>query len=278
MKPESIPQRRSSTVRSLAYLVKRFLLRRPFLTARLPDLDLRFRVKTEDVVGRHIFKYHVHEPELSAFLMRHLTLSPGDVVIDIGANIGWYSMLLQRLAPEGVNIFSFEPDPLNFDLLSQNIELNGAHRVEAIQQALAAEDGTQMLYRHDSNNLGRHSLLQLQDGHAIEVQTTTLDHFWTDRGLGDRVPRFIKIDVEGYELFALRGADKVLQRCPALLCEFSPEYMRTGKIDPNDLVLLLTDHGFRPNRITPDGLVPTDPSALADVDQVIDLFWQKDSL
>ena len=276
MDPENIPQRRSSTARSLNYVLKRFILRRPFLTAHLPELDLQFRVKTEDVVGRHIFKYHVHEPLLSAFLLRHLRLAPGDVVIDIGANIGWYSMLLQRTAPAGVDIFSFEPDPLNFELLTDNIALNGARQVEAVQQALAAEAGVQKLYRHDSNNLGRHSLLPLRDGAAIEVPTTTLDGFWEQRGLGTRCPRFIKIDVEGYELFALRGGDRVLSHCPELLCEFSPEYMRAGGVDPADLVDLLTGHGFRPHRIDSDGLAPADPAALADVDGVIDLFWRKE--
>lgn len=259
------------------YLIRRFVLRQPFLTAHLTELDLRFRVKTEDVVGRHIYKYHIHEPRLTAFLMRRLTLSPGDVVIDIGANIGWYSVLLNRLAPEGVAVFSFEPDPLNFELLRRNIELNDTTRVEAIQQALAADEGIMTLYRHDSNNLGRHSLLQLQDGHTVEVQTTTLDHFWEIRGLGERTPRFIKIDVEGYELFALRGAERVLQRCPELLCEFSPEYMRKGGIDPADLVTLLTGHGFLPHLITDAGLEPTDPAALPDIDQVIDLFWHKEA-
>jgi len=261
----------------MKYIFKRFFLRQPFLTADLTEYDLQFKVKTEDVVGRHIYKYHVHEPILTAFLMRRLTLSPGDVIIDIGANIGWYSMLLQRLAPVGVSIFSFEPDPLNFELLCKNIELNDATQVSPVQKALAADEGIMKLYQHDSNNFGRHSLIQLQDGQTVDVQTTTLDHFWESHDLGNRIPRFIKIDIEGYELFALRGADRVLQRCPELLCEFSPIYMRTGGIDPADLVALLTGHGFSPHLITTEGLKPINPAALPDIDTIIDLFWHKES-
>ena len=63
-----------STARSLSYVLNRFLLRRAYLTARADGLT--FRVKTEDVVGRHLYKYGRHEPELTAWLMR--TLAPGE--------------------------------------------------------------------------------------------------------------------------------------------------------------------------------------------------------
>lgn len=271
----NIPQRDSSPLRSLAYLLNRWVLRRPFLVARLPEQQLRFKVKTEDVVGRHIYKYHVHEAALTAFLAKTLSFEPGDVAIDIGANIGWYSMLLDRLSPDGVDIFSFEPDPLNFELLTENIRLNDARRVVATQKALASAEGVMQLYRHDSSNLGRHSLLQMQDGTGIDVQTTTLDRFWAERELGERVPRFIKIDIEGYELHALRGAGDVLERCPAVLCEYSPEYMRQGGIDPADLVDLMIDHGFRARRVGHAGIEPMNADDLKRFDGVTDLFWQK---
>lgn len=268
-------EQRSSSIRSLWYLVQRWILRRPFLVARSPALGLRFKVKTEDVVGRHLYKYQVHELLLSNFLLEYLKFEPGDVVLDIGANIGWYSMLLGQQVPEGVDIFAFEPDPLNFELLQHNLALNQMTRVTAIKKALAEEEGIKHLYRHASSNLGRHSLLQLQDGESIEVNTTSLDCFWDMQGLGSRMPRFIKIDIEGYELLALRGARKILERCPALLCEFSPDYMRRGGIDPADLVTLLTGHGFRPYVVTSSGLQPVDPDTLINVERVADFFWQK---
>jgi len=267
--------RRSSWLRSLSYLISRWLLRRPFLEGRVPELNLRFKVKTEDVVGRHIYKYQVHEPVLSQFLVDYLKFEPGDVVIDIGANVGWYSLLLARLAQDNAHVFAFEPDPLNFKLLEHNIRLNEVTQITAIQKALAADDGMQRLYQHDSNNLGRHSLLQLQDGNAVDVQTTSLDNFWNESGLGTRVPRFIKIDIEGYELVALRGAGEVLKRCPSILCEYSPDYMRQGGLDPADLINLLVGHGFEPHAITETGLAPVAADTLPTLTQVTDLFWQR---
>jgi FkbM family methyltransferase len=269
------PIHRSSWFRSLAYLISRWILRRPFLEGQVPGLNLRFKVKTEDVVGRHIYKYQVHEPVLSQFLVDYLKFEPGDIVIDIGANVGWYSLLLARLAPDDSQIFAFEPDPLNFELLEHNIRLNKATRITAVQKALAAEDGVQRLYQHDSNNLGRHSLLHLQDGQAVDVQTTSLDKFWNENALGARVPRFIKIDIEGYELVALRGASEVLKHCPALLCEYSPDYMRQGGLDPADLIDLLVGHGFKPYAISATGLEPVAADSLPTLTQVTDLFWQR---
>ncbi len=275
MSPEVSPQRHSSKTRSLWYLVQRWVLRRPFLLARSPGQNLRFKVKTEDVVGRHLYKYQVHEPVLSAFLVDYLKFEPGDVVLDIGANIGWYSLLLERRIPAGVDIFAFEPDPLNFELLQHNLRINQAGRVTAVQKALAEEEGVQLLHRYGNSNLGRHSLLQLQDGDAVEVKTTSVDRFWDEMELGSRTPRFIKIDIEGYELLALRGATRVLERCPALLCEFSPGYMRQGGLDPADLVALLTGHGFLPHAVSQSGLKPVDPGVLPALERVADFFWLK---
>lgn len=267
--------RQSSWIRTLSYLVNRWLLRRPFLIAWLPDLDLSFKVKTEDVLGRHIYKYHAHEPHIGSFLTRHLRFEPGDIVFDIGANIGWYSLLLGRMIPPGVNIYSFEPDPVNFEMLEHNIRLNHATQITAIQKALATEDGTQQLHRYDSNNLGRHSLLNLQDGESVAVQTTSLDNFWESQELGSRIPRFIKIDIEGYELMALRGAENILQRCPELLCEYSPNFMRKGGLNPADLISLLTGHGFIPHLIDNGALRAVQADTLVELNEVTDLFWQK---
>lgn len=153
--------------------------------------------------------------------------------------------------------------------------MNDARNVRPFQRAIAEEVGVMPLYRHNTNNLGRHSLLELQSGSAVDVRTTTLDRFWVEQGLGDRTPRFIKIDIEGYELPALRGARTVLDRCPTVLCEFSPEYMRTGGMEPVDLVDLFARHGFEPYRITAQGLERIDRATVERLEGVTDLWWQK---
>ena len=264
-------------IQSLKYVINRFLLRRDTLTAPTPEYGLRLRVKTEDVVGRHLYKYGVHEPDASNYLLANLALQPGDVVFDIGGNIGWFSLLLSKIANETpVDIFSFEPDPTNFGLLKENISLNNATSITPIQAAVAQESGTMTLHLFGKSNRGRHSLLAIHEGDTIDIRTTTLDEFWQERKLGERVPRFIKMDIEGFELMALKGASAVLARCPMVMLEFSPTYMRAAALDPAELIDLMSGHGFRPNELRDGRLHPLEAGQLKTTEQHIDIFWLRD--
>ncbi len=272
------PEHRSSPLRGLAYLVNRWILNRSHLIADVPAMDLRFKVRTRDVNGRHLYKYGRYEPDLTAFLRHNLRLQPGDVVLDIGANMGWYSLLAERLAPSGIDVFAFEPDPDNFQLLSENLRLNKSTVVTPVQQALAERDGVLQLHRYKDSNLGRHSLLPINAGPTVDVVAVTLDHFWDSRGLGNRTPKFIKIDVEGYELPALHGGRRVLARCPLLLAEFSPTYMRAGGIEPGELLDFLAELGFTPFAVSDGALAPVDPRALRHSDRHTNLFWSREEI
>jgi FkbM family methyltransferase len=262
-------------LRSLAYLCNRWILGRSELLAEIPRFQLRFRVRAADVNGRHLYKYGVHEPEVTRFLVNTLEVSAGDVILDVGANIGWYSLLVERLARHPVDIIAFEPDPANFALLEENLRLNHARYVTAVPAALSVSAGTAALHRYGESNLGRHSLLAVNEGDSVVVPTVSLDAYWQSRGFGDRVPRLIKMDIEGYELIALRGAARVLAHCPLLIAEYSPQLMRTGGLDPAELVRLLSDAGLRPHEILPEGLRAVDAVALVKSDQQLNLAWTR---
>ena len=118
-------------LRPANYLLQRWVLRRPFLDATIPEYGLRLRVHTNDVIGRHLYKYRRYEPEVTRLLLATVRLEPGDVVFDVGANIGWYSLVLDRQAPPGVDILAFEPDPDNHALLRENLARNGTRGVTA---------------------------------------------------------------------------------------------------------------------------------------------------
>jgi FkbM family methyltransferase len=262
-----------AALRGLAYVISRWLLNRTYLIAEIPDLDLRFKFRTRDAIGRHLYKYRRHEPEVTAFLRRHLDFLPGDVVVDIGANLGWYSLLAEQLAPRSVSIYAFEPDPGNFELLTENLRINRSRQVTPVEQGVAARSGILELHRYKQGNLGRHSILPINAGEKISVSMTTLDQFWAERGLEGRRLRFIKIDVEGYELMALRGGCRVLAQCPLLLAEYSPQYMRSGGLRPGELVEYLVDLAFQPHILRGGRLHPIDPAELADSERQIEVFW-----
>lgn len=262
-------------LRPANYLVQRWLLRRPFLEAHIPEHDLHLKVHTDDVIGRHLYKYRRYESDVTRTLLATVHLQPGDVVFDVGANIGWYSLVLARTAPPGVDIVAFEPDPDNHALLRANLARNGAAAVTAIAAAAGPEPSRMQLFRYARGNAGRHSLLPIHGGEAVAVDTVRLDDVWTARGFGERTLRLIKIDVEGYELEALRGAPQLLARCQWLLGEFSPDFMRRGKLDPAELVALLTGGGLVPNRIGPDGITPCTPAELLAQERQTNILWSR---
>lgn len=266
--------RARSLGRRVAYRVRRHLLGSDFLVARERRFGARFRFKVEDAVGRRIYQDGVYEEHLTRFLTGGLELREGDVVVDAGANIGWYSVLLDRVAPDGVAIYAFEPDPLNFGLLGENRERNGAACVVPVRKALAHREGRRPLFLYPDKNRGRHSLVEIPgSADRVEVPTTTLEGFWSRRGLGDRPLRLLKVDVEGYELRVLEGAGGLLDRCAVVVTEYAPELLRRAGTEPTRLLEMLDERGFGPHRPGPAGLEPADRRELTGLDEPANLVW-----
>ncbi len=265
-----------SAARKLSRLAK-LTAARMFSGGRLLEVDtrapgLRFLASPADDIGRHIVRDGVHEPENSAWILEHVRLDDGDVALDIGANIGWYSCLLDRLGSGAFDVYCFEPEPLNFALLSRNIALNQAGHVHQQQLALGDSAGNIDLYLYKDSNRGRHSVLPVHDGTKIPVPVTRLDSWWQSQNLAARRLRFIKMDIEGYELPALRGAGELLQRCDTLMLEYSPTYMRKANLDPVALLQLLAQAGFRVCTLLNGSLVQADVAALGASSQQQDLI------
>lgn len=250
-------------VRPALHFIHRWILHSRSITARIPRYGLTMQVTPADDVGRRLYKDGMYEPEIAAALEAHVPWEEGDVFVDVGANIGWYSLLTQRLSLGRCRTVAFEPDPSNFELLRRNIALNRATRVHTINAAVGDRAGRQALHRYGKSNTGRHSLLPINHGGAVEVAVTTLDDE-VDRHVGpDARVRLMKLDVEGYEVFALRGAVRLLPRCEAVLVEHTPEYLRAAGVTPADLVESLTAAGLRPFDPCGATLRPLDPGDLA---------------
>ena len=262
-------------LRSLNFLLHRHLLGSDTLDARAPEYGLDLKVKVRDVIGRHIYKYGAHDPILTRFLKQTLTLQPGDVVLDIGANIGWYSLTLNSMAPQGVDIFAFEPHPSNLALLRENLRRNSASMVTVVPCAVSDHPGEQDMFAYAGENTGRHSLLPINDGQRIRIRTVTLDEFWVERDLRNRVPRFIKIDIEGYELVALRGGLEVLKRSPTVLFEYSPKFMLDAGLAPMELLDMMYGLGFQCTRVDEGQKTPITRESLLGDDHQMNLLWER---
>jgi FkbM family methyltransferase len=171
------------------------------------------------------------------------TVRPDDVAIDIGANIGYFTLLCARRVGSGGRVYSFEPEPDNFDLLTRNVALNKYSNVTLEKKAVSDRAGDARFYLSASNP-GMHALHpQASPGVEIQVETITLDDYFSAR---DRRVDVIKMDIEGAELGALRGMEGLLHdnRRISLLTEFVPAHLRAAGSDPSDVLDFLTDRGF----------------------------------
>lgn len=135
----------------------------------------------------------------------------GDVVVDIGANVGFFTLLAAKLAGPRGAVYAFEPFPRNLDYLNRHVAANALANVHVLPVALSSQAGTAFFSAGANPASG-----QLSDRGEVEVRTETLDALVASGRVAP--PQFLKIDVEGGEAAVLAGAAAVLERHrPAIL-------------------------------------------------------------
>jgi len=185
----------------------------------------------------------VYEPAETAILKREL--KAGQTFIDIGAHIGYYTLLASSLVGETGVVFAFEPSPENFGVLKNNIRAAGSNNIFPVDQAVSGKTGSTLLYLNPKNT-GDNRLFNpgVQEWQKIQVQTTRLDDFFS--AYSGRID-FIKCDAQGHELSIIRGAAETLSRFPKvkMLVEFFPLGIKQNGDDPETLLAELKGLGFR---------------------------------
>ncbi len=207
----------------------------------------RFRVSSAGEL--RLLDQHV-QPESEQRILRLLMSSvrPGDVVYDVGAHVGLYTIFLARAVGETGVVVAFEPAEQNHTRLLDNVELNGLTNVRAFMVALAEESGLAVLFHEDEST--KASLLRHCDrpGQIREtVRIVNGDEFIGSAGLPP--PCVVKIDVEGYEYAVLKGLRRALAQpiCRLVDCEIHPNLL-PGGLCSGDIVDILRSVGFK--RIT----------------------------
>lgn len=166
------------------------------------------------------------------------------IVIDIGANIGYYSLIFANVVGEKGKVYAFEPDSTNYALLVKNVCTNRLTNVITEQRAVADENGRIRLY-HCLINKGMHRIFRSEnDWDSTEIEAIRLDDYFQS---GSRKINFIKIDIEGAEPAALSGMEQVLNASPdvKILTEFHPLALRESGFEPREYLDILEKHGFR---------------------------------
>jgi FkbM family methyltransferase len=171
------------------------------------------------------------------------------VVIDVGANLGYFSLLLANRNPNR-QIYAIEPGPSTFRSLQLNIDLNRASQVLCFQNAIASHDGiVQFASRENARANASISGAILHENDTVSVPCLTLDTF-CEQNVIDEVS-LLKVDVEGYETLIFRGATHVLKsvRPRLIYFEVCPALTQLAGFDANEPAGILVDYGYKLSRI-----------------------------
>jgi FkbM family methyltransferase len=170
-------------------------------------------------------------------------IKKGEVVLDIGANIGYYTLIFARLVGGEGKVFAFEPDPTNFSLLKKNVELNGYKNVVLVPKAVSNKTEKIRLYL-SKNNKADHRIYDAHDGRqSIEIEAIRLDDYFKNY---DGEIAFIKMDIQGAEGGALQGMFNLLKKNNdvKIAMEFLPIGLKRFGTEPEECLKLLTASGF----------------------------------
>ncbi len=176
-------------------------------------------------------------------------LKPGMTVVDIGANIGVYSILAEKLVGETGNVWAFEPSLETFERLEKNLALNGCRRVQPVRVALGAQPDAVLKLASDAGfgDAYRYLLPSARDAgtqDAESVRATTLDLFGRENGMVGAA--FVKVDVEGGEYGVFQGAERFLKATPdvCIMFESDPDWCRRAGCRQQDSFELLRRLGL----------------------------------
>jgi len=195
-----------------------------FLEAIYGRRGLVRRMDGEEVIRiRPSQRYFRDNFEIRLFRYLRENVKPGDVILEVGANVGIFTVSLARWVGPAGHVYAFEPAPDARDTLRHHLRLNHVQeRVTVIPEAVSDTPGCASFYvvgTSGENTLSpKHSRIPCAD--SIDVNVTTTDAFCRQRRIA---PSLVKIDIEGYEFHALRGAKRTIERhSPRIVLELHP--------------------------------------------------------
>lgn len=174
-------------------------------------------------------------------------LKRGSVVVDLGASFGYYTLLTSRVVNLEGRVFSFEPDPISYDILLKNVHMNKCTNVITVNKAISDRRGKAKFYIHKYHD--RSSLYKNYNSvREVIVDTISLDEYFEDKAYKIDL---IKMDIEGAEMFALEGMTQILanNRDLKIITEFYPLALEKAGCPPAEFLKALTSYGFRLYRI-----------------------------
>jgi FkbM family methyltransferase len=171
-------------------------------------------------------------------------LQPGDTFVDVGANVGYFTLLASTL---GARVVAYEPTPSVFTRLRENVDLNGFHHAQLVNAAVMDKPGTLSL--HLSGDDPEANSLFGDDAQSVQVPAVTLDDDLASRHI--QHVDLLKIDAEGAEPFVLDGATRLLSspKPPAIIVEVNAFTLKCAGLQPSDILSRLEAHDYQHTEI-----------------------------
>jgi FkbM family methyltransferase len=248
----TIKQVRSKGItKTVAYIMAVSLTQIMKRTIKLPKEEKLVQVNMSEMIvyprkgaiHADLFRYKKREPLCTDYLMRSGVIQKGDIVLDIGANIGYYVLTEANIVGETGKVYAVEPVSSNFKLLQKNVQLNNLTNVSTFQYAIGDKNVLSEIFVSNSSNLCAVSK-DAVGGEVVGVQPVhmvTIDEFVKDK----QTPKLIRMDVEGYEYEILKGMNNTLKGNVKILMELHafPKYLTPKKLD--EIYNILEQNNYR---------------------------------
>lgn len=241
-----------------------------------------FSIKLGDFLYKNVFPvYNVIYPyfkrrqDKQEIALMKKYIRTGDVVLDIGANIGFYTKILSELVGESGKVYAFEPDNTNYGYLMKNA--GHLKNVVFFNKAVSDKTGKITLYHSDLLNVDHKTYATENYTSTTEIDCVAID----DVVPGHKVD-FIKIDIQGFEYFAFKGMENVFAKMENLkiVTEFYPYGIKKSGVSSTDFINLLLQYNFKISTIEEQGLVSFNMENIAlyenkEKDTYLNLFLMK---
>ena len=195
----------------------------------------------------------IHEKIITNLIKKEI--HSGDVVLDIGAHIGYYTLQFANLVGSTGKVYAFEPEPKNFELLKKNVQINKHDNVVLIQKIVSDKDGIVEFFISKFDSIGNKLFESNEAGSSIKIESTTLDEYFKD--LKKKID-FIKMDIQGGEGKAILGMKNLLKENKNLkiIQEWWPDALKQNNTNPEDHLKFLQHIGYKIYEI--DGTIKKD--------------------
>lgn len=212
-----------------------------------------FFVDSDELLYKIIKDNGVFEKEEISWLDKNV--SSGMVCINVGANIGYHTMILSYLVGNNGAVYSFEPSSINFEILKKNIQSKKMNNVLLSQYAVGDKNGSIDIFINEKNPgdtrcfdprevVDRYTKNYIDHGFSNKIPKETVNLIKLDDFIEERVD-LLFLDTQGYDIFALRGAEQIIKRDKPMICfELVPDWLNCLNIDWKSFIKSYSDYGY----------------------------------